>query len=171
MRCTSSQWEMALRSNAVSHWLGAYTQWSVHTVKQSALESTRKCLIYIFGALRCRHMSVKMSQFDWLSNNLFRLAKTKTHQSSALLTLSVSRVYRWPLDSPQNVVSNAERVFMPWHRHGKRTTVVNKSARHGQSLYCWCLRLQIGISCVKSPLLCYGIYCQNGNMYNCNVDI
>ena len=27
----SIQWEMALHSNAVSHWLGAYTEWSLAT--------------------------------------------------------------------------------------------------------------------------------------------
>ena len=26
----SSQWEMALHCNAISHWLGAYTEWSLH---------------------------------------------------------------------------------------------------------------------------------------------
>ena len=28
-----SQWEMALQCNAISHWLGAYTEWSLHMFK------------------------------------------------------------------------------------------------------------------------------------------
>ena len=133
MWCTSSQWEMALRPNAVSHWLGAYTQWSMHMVKQFVFESSRKCLIYIFGALRCRHMSVKMSHFDWLSNNLFRLANMKTPKFRITNTFCEESL-SLTLDSPQNVVSNAERVLMPLRCHGKRRTVVNKNARRGQSL-------------------------------------
>ena len=30
-----SQWEMALHCNAISHWLGAYTEWSLHEDKLS----------------------------------------------------------------------------------------------------------------------------------------
>ena len=31
----SSQWEMALHCNAISHWLGAYTEWSLDFMKKS----------------------------------------------------------------------------------------------------------------------------------------
>ena len=36
----SSQWEMMLQCNVISHWLGAYTKWSLHIFKRFALRQT-----------------------------------------------------------------------------------------------------------------------------------
>ena len=40
----SNQWEIMLHGNVISHWLGAYTKWSLHNMNQ--------CLLVLFMTMR-----------------------------------------------------------------------------------------------------------------------
>ena len=63
---TSCQWETTLHCNVVSHWLGAYTKWSLHQVHKGVLLIL--LLILLLTAKRIQCMSEDKTLFKYRYN-------------------------------------------------------------------------------------------------------
>ena len=88
-----SQWEKALHCNAIFHWLGAYTKWSLYIMNYSQ----QKCISYPWNQWQsvCLHR--------WL--HIWNLHMTDvSHHWSWGNTLKASRWYHWKTYWPVQVL-------------------------------------------------------------------
>ena len=98
-----SQWETALRCDAVSHWLGTYTEWSLKANNASRLN---------FSNSQSCHAISNHCQLHCLFSSLFKTITSKFCIAGHLWGES-TREYCIPFTK----ASNVESIFMLWHYH------------------------------------------------------
>ena len=89
------QWEMTLQSNVVSHWLVAYTKWSL---KIQFFQSSQ--ISEVTHLVEMLHSMPKQWKLDILFNSLFTLIKRSLSLKFTSQAPFERGIHLWLLDSP-----------------------------------------------------------------------
>ena len=91
-----SQWEMALHCNAISHWLGTYTEWSLHGDPLSRMPCWYPHVVYSRQYMQAVTMAVFTQMPGQQPPSNIHVDMITSSQLSAILTNSVEvSLCRW----------------------------------------------------------------------------